>query len=68
MDKAKHVVDDRGGTDALKEDAGEVKEALTGEGSLEGPRHRGARGRQDRAPGEDAPKAATPPPPPATPK
>jgi hypothetical protein len=34
VDKAKDVVDDRGGTDALKTDATEVKEAMTGEGSL----------------------------------
>ena len=34
MDKAKDVVDERGGTDALKTDATEVKEAMTGDGSL----------------------------------
>lgn len=34
VDKAKHVVDERGGTEALKTDAAEVKEALTGEGSM----------------------------------
>jgi len=35
VDRAKDVVDDRGGTDALKTDASEVKEALTGEGSMQ---------------------------------
>jgi hypothetical protein len=34
VDKAKDVVEDRGGTDALKTDAAEVKDALTGDGSM----------------------------------
>ena len=67
VDKAKHVVDERGGTDALKEDAGEVKEALTGDGSLKERATEALEAVKDPgAPGEDAPKAATPPP--ATPK
>jgi hypothetical protein len=33
-DKAKDLVDKRGGTDALKEDAVELKDIATGEGSL----------------------------------
>jgi len=33
-DKAKELVDKRGGTDALKEDAAELKEIATGKGSL----------------------------------
>lgn len=33
-DKVKNVVQKRGGTDALKEDAGELKDVASGEGSL----------------------------------
>jgi hypothetical protein len=33
-DRAKKVVDKRGGTDALKEDADELKDVAKGEGSL----------------------------------
>lgn len=33
-DKAKELVEKRGGTDSLKEDAGELKDIATGEGSL----------------------------------
>jgi hypothetical protein len=33
-DQAKKVIDKRGGTDALKEDADELKDIATGEGSL----------------------------------
>ena len=33
-DEAKKLMDDRGGTDALKEDAEELKDIATGEGSL----------------------------------
>jgi hypothetical protein len=33
-DQAKKLIDDRGGTDALKEDATELKDIATGEGSL----------------------------------
>ena len=33
-DQAKKIVDKRGGTDALKEDADEVKDIARGEGSL----------------------------------
>jgi len=66
VDKAKDVVDDRGGTDALKTDAGEVKEALTGDGSLKDRATEALDAVKDPgAPGQDAPKAATPPPPPA---
>ena len=66
VDKAKDVVDDRGGTDALKTDAGEVKEALTGDGSLKERATEALDAVKDPgAPGEDAPKVATPPPPPA---
>lgn len=32
-DQAKKIIDDRGGTDALKEDAQELKDIATGEGS-----------------------------------
>ena len=64
MDKAKDVVDERGGTDALKTDAGEVKEAMTGDGSLKDRATEALDAVKDPgAPGEDAPPAATPPPP-----
>ncbi len=33
-DQAKKMIDDRGGMDALKEDAMELKDIATGEGSL----------------------------------
>ena len=33
-DQAKKLIDDRGGMDALKEDATELKDIATGEGSL----------------------------------
>lgn len=33
-DKAKQIVDDRGGVDALKEDLQEATDAVKGEGSL----------------------------------
>lgn len=33
-DQAKKLIDDRGGMDALKEDAMELKDIATGEGSL----------------------------------
>lgn len=33
-DEAKKLIDDRGGMDALKEDAMELKDIATGEGSL----------------------------------
>jgi hypothetical protein len=33
-DQAKKIVDKRGGTDSLKEDAGELKDIAKGEGSL----------------------------------
>ena len=33
-DQAKKLIDDRGGVDALKEDAEELKDIATGEGSL----------------------------------
>jgi hypothetical protein len=33
-DKAKELVDKRGGTDSLKEDAGELKDIATGKGSV----------------------------------
>ncbi len=33
-DRAKNIVDKRGGTDSLKEDAGELKDIATGKGAL----------------------------------
>ena len=63
VEKAKDVVDDRGGTDALKTDAGEVKDALTGDGSLKDRATEALDAVKDPgAPGEDAPQAAPPPP------
>lgn len=59
-DQAKKLVDKRGGTDALKEDAEELKDIATGKGSLkdkakaagEAVKDPGAPGEQERKPPE----------------
>jgi hypothetical protein len=59
-DQAKKVVSKRGGTGALKEDAEELKDIATGEGSLkdkakaagEAVKEPGAPGEQERKPAE----------------
>ena len=64
-DKAKDLVEKRGGTDSLKEDAGELKEIATGKGSLSDKakaaaaalKDPGAKGTDDREP---APAPAEP--------
>jgi hypothetical protein len=57
-DRAKKIVDKRGGTDALKEDAEELKDIATGKGSLkdkakaagEAVKDPGAAGEQEKKP------------------
>jgi hypothetical protein len=56
-DRAKKVVDRRGGTDALKEDATELKDIATGEGTLKDKAKAAADAVKDPgAPGEEQPK------------
>ncbi len=58
-DQAKKLVEGRGGVDGLKEDAQELKDIATGEGSLSDKAKAAAAALKDTgAPGEDAP--ATP--------
>jgi hypothetical protein len=55
-DRAKKVVDKRGGTDALKEDAGELKDIAKGKGSLKDKAKAAGKAKKDPgAPGEDKP-------------
>jgi hypothetical protein len=59
-DRAKKIVDKRGGTDALKEDAEELKDIAKGEGSLkdkakaagQAVKDPGAPGEQEKKPAE----------------
>lgn len=46
-DKVKNVVQKRGGTDALKEDAGELKDVASSEGSLSDKAKEGAEAVKD---------------------
>ena len=46
-DKVKNVVQKRGGTDALKEDAGELKDVASSEGSLSDKAREGAEAVKD---------------------
>jgi hypothetical protein len=46
-DKVKNVVQKRGGTDALKEDAGELKDIASSEGSLSDKAKEGAKAVKD---------------------
>ena len=53
-DKAKEIIEERGGTDALKEDAEELKEIVQGEGSATDKAKAAAEAIKDPgAPGED---------------
>jgi hypothetical protein len=53
-DQAKRLVDKRGGTDALKEDAEELKDIATGKGSLKKKAKEATEAIKDPgAPGED---------------
>jgi hypothetical protein len=55
-DRAKKVVDKRGGTDALKEDAEELKDIAKGKGSLKDKAKAAGKAMKDPgAPGEDKP-------------
>lgn len=71
-DKAKQVIEDRGGMDALKADAAELKDIATGGGSLTDKAKAALEAIKDEgAVGEDVPRAgdarpdgpASPPPP-----
>jgi hypothetical protein len=54
-DQAKKLVDDRGGMDSLKEDAAELKDIATGEGSVTDKAKAALDAIKDPgAPGEDA--------------
>ena len=56
-DPAKKLVDKRGGTDALKEDAGELKDIAKSEGSLKDKaKAAGGAIKDPGAPGEEKPK------------
>ncbi len=57
-DKAKEIIEDRGGMDALKEDAMELKDIATGEGSVTDKAKAAVDAIKDPgAAGEDPPKA-----------
>ena len=57
-DEAKKIIDDRGGVNALKEDAGELKDIVEGEGSATDKAKAAVEAIKDPgAPGEDPPKA-----------
>jgi hypothetical protein len=62
VNRAKRVVDKRGGTDALKEDAQELKDIASGKGSAQDKAKRAAEALKDPgAPGEaKRPAADTP--------
>lgn len=58
-DEAKKLIDERGGVDALKEDAMELKDIATGEGSLTDKAKAAVEAVKDPgAPGEDTPAQA----------
>jgi hypothetical protein len=57
-DEAKKIVDERGGVDALKEDAGELKDIVEGEGSTTDKAKAAVEAIKDPgAPGEEKPPA-----------
>jgi hypothetical protein len=56
-DQAKKIVDKRGGTDSLKEDAGELQDIAKGEGSLKDKAKAAGQAIKDPgAPGEEKPQ------------
>jgi hypothetical protein len=58
-DQAKKIVDKRGGTDALKEDADELKDIATGKGSVKDKaKAAGEAIKEPGAPGEEPKKPA----------
>jgi hypothetical protein len=62
FNKGKKVVDERGGVESLKEDAGELKDIAKGKGSLTDKAKDAAAAIKDPgAPGEDKPVAAAKP-------
>ncbi|MGD9573259.1 MAG: hypothetical protein AB7V62_15355 [Thermoleophilia bacterium] len=57
-EQAKQIIEDRGGMDALKDDAMELKDIATGEGSLTDKAKAAVEAIKDAgAPGEETPKA-----------
>ena len=61
-DQAKKLIDERGGTDALKDDAMELKDIATGEGSITDKAKAAVEAIKDPGEkGEDAPAADPPP-------
>lgn len=71
-DRAKELVEKRGGTEALKQDAAQLKEIATGKGSLSDKAKAAAEalkrpGGGQEAAGETEPEATTPKPAPAEP-
>jgi hypothetical protein len=60
-DQAKKIVDKRGGTDALKEDAEELKDIAAGKGSLKDKAKAAGQAIKDPgAPGEEKPQPPQP--------
>jgi hypothetical protein len=60
-DQAKKLIEDRGGVDALKDDAMELKDIVQGEGSVTDKAKAAAEALKDPgAPGEDAPRREPP--------
>ncbi len=61
VNKAKRVVDQRGGTDALKEDAQELKDIASSKGSAQDKAKRAAEAlKEPGAPGSQKPPAGEP--------
>jgi hypothetical protein len=60
-DRAKDLVEKRGGTDSLKEDAAELKEIATGKGSLSDKAKAAAAAIKDPGSKADGPEAETKP-------
>lgn len=68
-DKAKKIIEDRGGMDALKADAAELKDIATGEGSLTDKAKAALAAIKDEgAAGDDPARTDDPPPPARTPE
>lgn len=58
--KAKEIIDERGGVEALKEDAAELKDIATGEGSLADKAKAAAEALKDPGAKGEEPPAANP--------
>ena len=67
--RTKKVIEERGGTDALKEDAQEVRDVAKGHGSIGDKAKAAAEALKDPgAPGEEHPRREPPPPAPPPPR